>query len=361
MAAEEPPAPIDEPAGAPTPTVPATPDGDAANGLAGRRFWRFASLLAAVGVALALVLGAAFLSIGHSPRARHLPVAVVGPPAAAQALEQRSAGALRVRPVASTGEAARLIAQRRIYGAIVPSRGGGVRRLIIASAASNQVANFLRGSLGAATPDGAPRIKDVAPLPKDDAGGASIALLLQVITLGGSIGVLGLGRLVPGFRADLRRGVLPWTFLVLYALLFGFVITGVAAAFGVGSGADYLTRVGAVSLISLAVTASTAGLVSIIGSAGAGITSLLYFVLGSQISGGGSAPEFLPSFWHHLGQNLPTGAGVSLLRDVLYFPDASTAFPIRVLVLYAAIGALLLTLVNLRYARDRRTSAAGLP
>ncbi|WP_320668495.1 hypothetical protein [Patulibacter defluvii] len=349
----------DEPA---ADSLPEAPVDDPETGPAGRRFWRFAGLLAAVGVLLALALGAAFLSIGHSPRPRDLPVAIVGPPAAAQALEQRAPGALRVQPVASTGEAAKLIAERRIYAAVVPSREGGIRRLIVASAASNQAASYLRATLGAAGGQGAaPRIKDVAPLPRDDAGGASIALLLQVITLGGSIGVLGLGRLVPGFRADLRRGVLPWTFLVLYALLFGFVVTGVAAAFGVGSGADYLTRVLAVSLISLAVTASTAGLVSLIGSAGAAITSLLYFVLGAQISGGGTAPEFLPSFWHHLGQNLPTGAGVSLLRQVLYFPDASSSFPIRVLVLYAGIGALILLAVNFRYARLRRTSAAGLP
>ncbi len=44
-------------------------------------------------------------------------------------------------------------------------------------------------------------------------------------------------------------------------------------------------------------------------SSGSGVSSLLHFVLGAQISGAGTAPRFLPPFWEGLGQILPAGAG----------------------------------------------------
>jgi hypothetical protein len=111
------------------------------------------------------------------------------------------------------------------------------------------------------------------------------------------------------------------------------------------------------SLISLGATASTAALIALIGPAGAAVTGLLYFVLGSQISGAGTAHEFLPSFWSGLGQHLPTGAGVSLLRNLFYFPDASSGGEIAVLGIYAGAGLVLLLVLS--FVRARRRFAAA--
>jgi hypothetical protein len=324
----------------------------------GRRFWRHAGGLGVIGVIIALALGAAFMSIGHDQRPRELPIAAVGSPAAALAVEARAPGELSVRVVPDRAAARKEIAERDVYGAVVLGKQG-VRELLIASAANNGAANFLRRTVGRATPDGVPRITDVRPLGEDDATGVDITLLLQALLIGGSIAVLGIGRLLPRFEGDPRRGVLPGTFLAAYAVTFGFALTLISSAFGVGTDASFLDRVLAMTLISASVAGSTAALVALIGSAGSAIAGLLYFVLGAQISGAGTAREFLPPFWGDLGHYLPGGAGTSLLRDVFYFPEASTSGPIAILAAYAGAG--LLVLLGLNLIRARRGLSPSQP
>ncbi|HEY6777610.1 MAG TPA: hypothetical protein VI122_13975 [Thermoleophilaceae bacterium] len=218
----------------------------------GRRFWRYAGGLGVIGVIIALVLGAAFMRIGHDQRPRELPIAAVGTPATAQTVEAQAPGELSVRAVRDRAAARQEIAERDVHGAVVLGEQG-VRELLIASAANSGVANFLRRTLGRATPDGVPRITDVRPLPEDDATGIDIALLLQVLLIGGSIAVVGIGRLLPRFEGDPRRGVLPVTFLAAYAVMLGFALTLISAAFGVGTDASFLDRVLAMALISAGV------------------------------------------------------------------------------------------------------------
>jgi hypothetical protein len=151
-----------------------------------------------------------------------------------------------------------------------------------------------------------------------------------------------MGSLVPRLRADLRQGILPLTFLAVYALILGLILTLVAAAFGVATDVSFLDRVLAFALISLAITASTAALIAFIGPAGSLVGALVYFLIGTQVSGANTAPEFLAPFWKVLGEYLPPGAGASLLRNVFYFPDASVAKSITILVAYVAVGCLVL-------------------
>jgi hypothetical protein len=320
-----------------------------------QEFWRRSGVLAALGALLVVALAAAFLSIGHSPQPREVPVAVVGPPAAAQQLEAEADGKFSAGSVPDLAAAQREIDERDVYAAVVPGQQG-VRKLLISSAASNQVANFMRRTLGAATPENVPEVVDAKPLPKEDSSNASIGLLVQVLMIGGSLGVVGLARLLPRFQGDPRRGVLPLTFLVGYGLLLGVLISLVAAAFGVGTDAAFPDRVLSLTLISIAVTTSTGAVVALVGPAGAGLTALVYFVLGSQISGAGTAPEFLPPFWSDLGQALPGGAGTSLLRDVFYFPEASTGGPVAILAAYVAVG--FVVVIALGLFRRRRSANA---
>jgi hypothetical protein len=325
-----------------------------------RGFWRRGGVLAVVGAIIAFGLGAAYMSIGHSPAPHDLPIAVVGDRAAAEALEARAPGELDARPAPDLAAAKGEIRKREVYAAVVPGTQG-VRELVVASAASNQVANSLRRTLGQPTPTNVPRVTDAAPLPPDDSAGSSIPLLVQVVILGGSVGILGLSSALPRLRSRPRRGVLPLAALVVYAIVFGLGLTVVSGAFGVGTDVAFLDRALALTLISFAVTASTAALVALVGPAGSGIAGLLYFVLGAQISGGNTAFEYLPPFWKALGEHLPGGAGNSLMRDVLYFPDASTAGPVAILAAYAGIGLIAFVLLNLIQARRgaRRADVVG--
>jgi hypothetical protein len=189
-----------------------------------RRFWRSSSALAAAGAIVVAGLGAAFLSIGHSPTPRDLPLAFVGDATQAQGFEAQAQGALSVRAVPDTSAAEQAIRERDVYGAVVPGQSG-VKELLIAPAASNQTANFLRNTLGQPTQQSAPKIVEVVPLPSDDSAGSSIGLMLQALILGGTIGVIGMASLVPRLRADVRHGILPLTFLAAYALLLGLILT----------------------------------------------------------------------------------------------------------------------------------------
>ena len=321
-----------------------------------KQFRRHSRLMVVVGAVIAIALGAAYLSIGHDPEPREVPIAAVGTPAVAQAIEAKARDQLDVRAVPDLAAAKKAIDEREIYAAVVPGERG-VRELVIASSASNQVANFMRKTLGAATPQNVPRIVDAKPLPEDDSAGSSIPLLVQLLILGGSVGILGFRSVLPRFQAGPRTGVLPIAALVAYALAFGLAVAGISEAFGVGTDAGFLDRVLVFSFISLAVTASTAAMVSLIGAAGSAVAGTLFFVIGSQISGGNTALEFLSPFWSGLGEHLPGGAGTALVRNVLYFPDASMAAPIATLAAY--VGAGVLVVLGMSALRSRRSVAAG--
>jgi hypothetical protein len=129
--------------------------------------------------------------------------------------------------------------------------------------------------------------------------------------------------------------------------------------FGIGAAANQLELLGVFALISLAITASTAGAVALLGPAGA-LVGGLYFTLGTVISGAGILPEFLPALGRRLGENLPTGAGVQAVRDDLYFPDAPIGRHLLVLALYAGIGCVLVLVTNLLPNRRDRTSEVEL-
>jgi hypothetical protein len=185
--------------------------------------------------------------------------------------------------------------------------------------------------------------------------------MLQVVVLVGMIGALGLGRLVPRYRANWGRGELPVLFLVLYARCVGAGVAGVARTFGVGDHVPFWELTSCLALVDLAVTASVAAAVSVVGSVGAAVGGVLHFLLGSPISGAATAQPLLPAAWRDFGQAPPPGAGATLLRRVLYFPDAPVGTPLLVLVLYAAADAIVLGTVNIIAGAQRRNSLAGLP
>ncbi len=64
-------------------------------------------------------------------------------------------------------------------------------------------------------------------------------------------------------------------------------------------------------------------------------------ILGNPAAGGAYARPLLPGFWGTVGGLLPPGAGVDLVRSILYFDGARILGPIAVLVAWALIGAAL--------------------
>jgi len=325
-----------------------------------QHFWVRSAALAALGVAIVALLGAALLSISHAPEPHHIPFGYVGADSTRQSLESRAGDALDVAVYDSRDAALTGIDRLDVYGALVVTATGV--ELLKSTAASPQVAATLTGLVTAAFAGTAtPVVTESTPLPSGDSAGGGLGVMLQVVILGGTIGSMGLGRLVPRYRANWARGELPLVFLILYALCVGAGIAGLARAFGVGDHVDFLHLTLSLALINLAATASISALVSLIGTAGAGIGGLLYFLIGAPVSGAATAGPLMPVFWHHFGQALPPGAGATLLRRVLYFPDAPIGGPIRTLVIYAGAGAAVLGAVNLIAGYRHRKSLTGLP
>ncbi|WP_021592982.1 hypothetical protein [Actinomadura welshii] len=102
------------------------------------------------------------------------------------------------------------------------------------------------------------------------------------------------------------------------------------------------------SLTVLAVTGAIAGLAAAIGRAGIGVGALTMLLLGNPLSAAASAPEMLPQPWGELGQFLPPGASVTLLRSTAFFDGAGGGGALAVLAAWAVAGLVLFVLGAMR-------------
>jgi hypothetical protein len=327
--------------------------------------------VALVGALIQFALGAYYLGMAHAPHPHHLPVGLVAP--AAQRAELvpplEKGGAFNVADYRDVATLETAIKDRKAYGGLVIAPTGAT--LYVASAASPAVANLLKSlytqeyerrlaaSVKQATAAGAPvpaataarlaappTIVDLVPLPAEDSAGSSLGFLIQALSLGASIASLALGRIgakVVGRSA--RRGLGHAALLILYAVLSGAVALAAMSMFGVGRNGDHGGLFLAFSLISLAITASTAAAVALVGPAGA-LVGGLYFTLGLIISGSSIAPEMLPGAGRVIGQLLPPGAGATFIRDRLYFPNAPDGGQIAELLVFAGVGLLVILVRN---------------
>ena len=159
-----------------------------------------------VGTLAVLAVALLFLWPVRAASPRDLPIVVAGPPAAAQLVEQRLAGAnapFVTTAVADRAAAVRRIETREAYGGIVLTPGTGAPagtvdvELLTATAASPAVAQALVQGVGTLGASGAPgptlRVHhtELAPLAEQDPRGAGIAMLALPLGIGGLIvGVL---------------------------------------------------------------------------------------------------------------------------------------------------------------------------
>ncbi|PSL06155.1 hypothetical protein CLV30_103310 [Haloactinopolyspora alba] len=310
------------------------------------------------------VLMTAFVWPNSQIEPRDVPLAVAGPPEAAEQVEGRLAeaapGAFEVEAVADEAAARAAIEDRDVYGAIVMDPAG-TPTMLTASAASPAVARLLDGvaaQLAAAEqPDTgpAPAVEDVVTLPDDDArgvgfNGGAFPMVIAGTAAGAALvlTVSGVGRRLVGAASASVLGGLS-AVLVMQAWL------GVL-------GGDWWANAGVFALTIGAVSTTIIGLHSLIGVPGVGLGALIMVVLGNPLSGVTSAPEMLPSGWGALGQALPPGAGGTLLRSTSYFDGAAAGGPLLVLTAWIAGGLLLAALgaaVSRRSVSDVPTSPAA--
>jgi len=314
-------------------------------------------LLGSLGVLVAVfALVSSNVAANHSPKPHGLPIGIVGTPAVAGVagaeLARAAPGAFEVHAYRSLTSARTAVLHRSVYGAFAPAPAPV---LLVASAASPPVAALLRRTFsGVDSRSGrAVAVKDLVPLPSSDSTGATSFSVVLSLILAGLVGA----SLVYAFTMNRQA-----------------VRVGVAVALGVGAGlvTALVTNVligaypghffavwGVATLFVFAIGLPIAAFQRIFGIAGTAIGWVLFLVIGNPASGGSSAPELLPGFWRTLSQLLPPGAGVTSLRDVVYFNGHGSAHALIVLAVYAVLGGAVAMITRGLRTRAAAATAAG--
>ena len=280
--------------------------------------------LLVVTVQALLVAFFAWPAIRTAPR--DVPIVVAGPPEVAERLSSVRPGAFEVRTVADAAAADEALRDREAYAAFIVTTQG--MDLHLASAASPTVAQLLTQQ---AQTLGQVRMVDVVPVDADDPRGAGLAAAFLPLLLTSLIAGALLWALVPGWVGRLVG-------LVGFAALAGLAV-GAILQYGYGAlPGSYLANAAVLALAAGAIAASVTGLGALLGRPGIALGALLVFIVGNPLSAVASAPELLPQPWGAVGQLLPPGAGMTLLRSVAYFDGAGGAGAAWTLIGWTVVG-----------------------
>lgn len=345
--------------------------------------WPHALRTAAIAAMAVCVVLLAFAWPSVTAKIQNLPVAATGTAdQISQITSKAPEGALDVRTASSRDEAVDLIRHRDVYGAIIL---GGAPEILVASAGSpvasqalTQMGNQMQAqiqaqaiaklqaalkeagqaaqaaargqALPAQTPPSQPApaaipkvtVTDVVPLSPDDARGTGLAVAGLPLAMGGMIGGVLISLLVSGTWRRLSA-------IAAYGVTAGMALAGILQGWFHILQGEYWTNAGAIALGIVATAAIIVGLNALIGRAGIAVGAIITLFIGNPLSSLTQPKEFLPAPWGDVGQWLVPGASGTLLRDLSYFPDASTAFPWLVLAGWAVVGA---TLICVGHFRD---------
>jgi hypothetical protein len=322
-----------------------------------RKLTRPAVALMAV-VMFQLLFVSVYLGVLHHPALHHAPVAVVGTSPVAGAASRHGGGAIRLVPEPSARAAGAAIRDGQAYAALVPGRHG--ETLLIQTAASPGTASILtKGFTAAAAAVKVPLVvHDLAPLPASDPAGSSAYFLIVGWVLGGYVGATTLGMISGGMRSSsLRQAAARLGLLGGYAAVSGFASALLfGPALGIMSGFS-IALAGVGLLVVFAAAAVTAALQAALGLPGTLIAIIGMVVFGNPTAGQSIATPLLASPWNVIGVLLPSGAGLSSARSVIYLGGVNLTGPLSVLLGYGAGGALVV--LALAAWRQHRLAASA--
>ena len=314
------------------------------NPLAAHPPWRQLLIISLVLPLLIVLAVLAFAWPAARIAPRDLPVGVVGAcPAsqhAVQGLARAEPGAFDIQLYPSQPAAREAIEDRSIYGAFVITGNGRRITVLEASAASPTVAQLLTtvgGKLASAeqATGASVQVRDVDVVPTS--AGDPRGLVLEFrgaaddhLRRRDGGGHRPAARVPPRLAPDprprrrLRRrwpGQLPDR-------------SGLPRRAAGRARRD----LAAMSLTLLAIGATTAGLIALVGSLGLGLGAATMIFIGNPFSGVTVGAQLLPTAVDHIGQWLPPGAGANLLRSTAYFHGHGAAGHLTVLVAWTVFG-----------------------
>ncbi|HEX8121241.1 MAG TPA: hypothetical protein VF549_08245 [Solirubrobacteraceae bacterium] len=279
-----------------------------------------------IALAVSVVLLTGFVStsvgIGHGPQPNDLPVVIV--PGADRDLYAAFVERGFSPTVADDRREGREeVLAGNAYAVVEPGEP-----LVVASAASFTAADLLTATFSPGR-----QVDDVRPLDPDDPRGTSINVTLLPLIAWPVVAALLSHALASRFSERGRLAILALSGLG-GAVAVMVVVRGVIGAMP----GSLLALSGVAALGVIAIATVTAGLVRWLGWAGAGVSVLVFLVVGHAASGAASAPELLPDPWSWFGQLLPPGAMATGLRNVAYFDAAEASRWLVVLLVWAAAG-----------------------
>jgi hypothetical protein len=316
------------------------------NPLAAHPPWRQLTIIAILLPMMFVLAVLAFAWPSARLAPRDLPVGIVGTGAVSQqvrsGLTRSDPGGYDVRLYANEASARSAIRDRDIYGAFDVTSGGIT--VLEASAAGPAVAQLLSTvgqhvAVERATARGLPvqavpvRDVDVVPLSAGDPRGLVLPSALLPLTICGVIMAAVIG-LVLGFRPAWRQIMA----LVVVSASAGLGAYLIAQGFLGALPHEAVATWAALSLTLLAISATIAGLIALIGAPGLGLGIALMIFVGNPFSGVTSAPELLPAPVGAIGRWLPPGAGAELLRSTAYFGGHGAAGHLIVLIVWSVLG-----------------------
>jgi hypothetical protein len=285
-----------------------------------------------------------YMSAGHAPKATSLPFGVTGPSPILTAAEKDISLSVTRYPSESAAKAA--IDQTTIWGALIPS--GTSATLIVVPSISDLAPLDLAVRFQDAAKSAGQKltVQQYAPVPlaAKDPFGLVQGLMLVPLLVGGYMSATLLmaatGRAAGRWRAAQLAG---------FAIVAGLVVDLIVCYWlqGFPSGKFWITWP-ICSLIIAAVAFVAAILQKLIGAAGTLLTIIVVILFGNPSSGGANWVPCLPAFWRDIGPYLPPRNAYILLHHTIYFNGHGITQALTVLLIYLAVGAAILGVLDWR-------------
>jgi hypothetical protein len=321
---------------------------------------RLAVLTLLLPLYLSVALATSYIGALHAPKPHRVKVAIVGAPASTAPLAHRLSftppNGFDVSELVGVSQARRLVDERKLAGAYVPSSRAPTA--IVATAASASLASFVETTFRqlAAAQDRPLAIDDVRPLPANNPSGTANYLFIVICTVAGLLTVAAMGLVAPTLPEYHRFAVAAAASLL--APIIGYLISGPGYGSLSGSLGTIIAILGLGALYALAVATTTRLLQLGLGALGTLVASLLFIFLNFPTTGGSVAPQLLPGFWRSLSHFWIGAAALHANRSALYFGGSGVGTDaLKMLAWPLACAAVLAIPIYLRNRRKRQTRA----
>jgi hypothetical protein len=288
-----------------------------------------------------LAIGAIFISVYlaafHAPRPHELPVGVVGSAATAARVEAQLPAqppdAFRIRLLPDVASARSAIEHGDLFAAYVAT--GEAPQLLYAGARGPAVTSLIATDFGEVARASGWHLDavDVVPASPNDARGLVVFYTTFGLVLAGYLFGIMTYQLAPLITITQRL-----LSLGAFGVLGGLTVATIVRAGFDALPAPFLGTAGLVSLVAVAVGATTMLLVRSLGVAGSSIAAVVFMTLGNATSGGSLPPDFLPAWLHPLSAVLPVGVGVRAVNGLAYFHHDGLTSGIVILSIWALAG-----------------------